>query len=88
MKCFLISQKENVLGKTIDEFIPSNLLRSTVEGFNKAIKDRKTNKKLLGESPDDMYHSSDTPIFNSKDLNKCDYILRVAIKIDMKDIMK
>jgi DNA-binding response OmpR family regulator len=80
--------KENVLGRTIDEFLLINLLRSTIEGFNKAIKDKKTYKKLLGENPEDMYHSYDTPIFNSENLNKCDYILRVAIKLDMKSIIK
>jgi PAS domain S-box-containing protein len=80
--------RENVLGKTIDEFLPPQSYLSTVEVFHKAIKERKTYQQLLGNDPDGMYQTYDTPIFNSENPNKCDYILRVAVKIDIKDIMK
>ena len=56
--------------------------------FKRAIRERKTVTKLLDGSKSNgtektKYQSYATPIFNSKNPNECEYILRVVVKIEL-----
>ncbi|OLS24487.1 MAG: Response regulator SaeR [Candidatus Heimdallarchaeota archaeon LC_3] len=72
--------KEEVIGKVIEEFLPKEQAESVLQGFKIAIESRKPNKKLTGE-PGNYFQSYDIPIFNSQNEKRCDYILRVGVKL-------